>query len=183
MIKFMLVALGVMLLMQSYVSWHVWRVLPFSTPVKITILLIMLAALACMVLQFKSDGLPLNMATAMYEIGNSWLIIMFYLLMAFLLLDIGRMVHLIPAAWLKGNAITSIVLTGVMQPIKAHASGYSVQAAEDCAVTFRAEAPAPKSTPDIRIQLPSSPRTRVSSPRPSTVIPASCDIVEAGTVR
>ena len=114
MIKFMLVALGVMLLMQSYVSWHVWRVLPFSTPVKITILLIMLAALACMVLQFKSDGLPLNMATAMYEIGNSWLIIMFYLLMAFLLLDIGRMVHLIPAAWLKGNAITSIVLTGVM---------------------------------------------------------------------
>lgn len=114
MIKFMLVALGVMLLMQSYVSWHVWRVLPFSTPVKITILLIMLAALACMVLQFRSDGLPLNMATAMYEIGNSWLIIMFYLLMAFLLLDIGRMVHLIPAAWLKGNAITSIVLTGVM---------------------------------------------------------------------
>lgn len=94
MIKFMLVALGVMLLMQSYVSWHVWRVLPFSTPVKITILLIMLAALACMVLQFKSDGLPLNMATAMYEIGNSWLIIMFYLLMAFLLLDIGRMVHI-----------------------------------------------------------------------------------------
>ena len=110
----MLVALGVMLLMQSYVSWHVWRVLPFSTPVKITILLIMLAALACMVLQIKSDGLPLNMATAMYEIGNSWLIIMFYLLMAFLLLDIGRMVHLIPAAWLKGNAITSIVLTSVM---------------------------------------------------------------------
>ena len=110
----MFVALGVMLLMQSYVSWHVWRVLPFSTPVKIIILLIMLAALACMVLQFKSDGLPLNMATAMYEIGNSWLIIMFYLLMAFLLLDIGRMVHLIPAAWLKGNAITSIVLTGVM---------------------------------------------------------------------
>ena len=110
----MFVALGVMLLMQSYVSWHVWRVLPFSTPVKITILLIMLAALACMVLQFRSDGLPLNMATAMYEIGNSWLIIMFYLLMAFLLLDIGRMVHLIPAAWLKGNAITSIVLTGVM---------------------------------------------------------------------
>ena len=110
----MFVALGVMLLMQSYVSWHVWRVLPFSTPVKIIILLIMLAALACMVLQFKSDALPLNMATAMYEIGNSWLIIMFYLLMAFLLLDIGRMVHLIPAAWLKGNAITSIVLTGVM---------------------------------------------------------------------
>lgn len=114
MLKFMFVALGVMLLMQGYVSWHVWRVLPFSTPVKIIVLLIMLAALACMVLQFKSDRLPLNMATAMYEIGNSWLVIMFYLLMTFLVLDIGRLIHLVPADWLKSNSITTMVLTGMM---------------------------------------------------------------------
>ena len=114
MAKFFLIALTVMLLMQGYVSWHVWRVLPFSTPVKIIIVLLMLLALACMVLQFKSDRLPLGMATAMYEIGNSWLVIMFYLLMAFLLLDIGRLVHLVPAAWLKDNAITSLVMTGVL---------------------------------------------------------------------
>jgi predicted MPP superfamily phosphohydrolase len=50
----------------------------------------------------------------MYEIGNSWLIIMFYLLMAFLVLDIGRAVHLVPASWLHANVITSIALTGVM---------------------------------------------------------------------
>ncbi len=114
MAKFFIVALTVMLLMQGYVSWHVWRLLPFSTPVKVTVMLLMLAALACMVLQFKSDSVPLGMATAMYEIGNSWLVIMFYLLMAFLLLDIGRLVHLVPAAWLKGNAITAVVLTGLM---------------------------------------------------------------------
>ena len=114
MAKFFIVALTVMLLMQGYVSWHVWRLLPFSTPLKVVVMLLMLAALACMVLQFKSDSVPLGMATAMYEIGNSWLVIMFYLLMAFLLLDIGRLVHLVPAAWLKGNAITSVVLTGLM---------------------------------------------------------------------
>ena len=114
MAKFFIVALTVMLLMQGYVSWHVWRLLPFSTPVKVAVILLMLAALACMVLQFKSDSVPLGMATAMYEIGNSWLVIMFYLLMAFLLLDIGRLVHLVPAAWLKGNAITTVVLTGLM---------------------------------------------------------------------
>ena len=100
MAKFFIIALTVMLLMQGYVMWHVWRVLPFSTPVKVVILLLMLAALACMVLQFKSDNVPLGMATAMYEIGNSWMVIMFYLLMAFLLLDIGRLIHLVPAAWL-----------------------------------------------------------------------------------
>ncbi len=114
MAKFFIVVLTVMLLMQGYVGWHVWRMLPFSTGVKVVIMLLMLAALACMVLQFKSDSLPLPVATAMYEIGNSWLVIMFYLLMAFLLLDIGRLVHLVPAAWLKDNAVTVTVLTGVM---------------------------------------------------------------------
>ncbi len=114
MAKFFIVALTVMLVMQGFVTWHVWRVLPFSTPVKLIIVLLMLAALGCMVLQFKSDSVPLGMATAMYEIGNSWLIIMFYLLMTFLLLDIGRLIHLVPAAWLKSNGITSLVITGIM---------------------------------------------------------------------
>ena len=93
MAKFFIIALTVMLVMQGYVSWHVWRVLPFSTPVKVIIILLMLAALACMVLQFKSDTMPLSLATAVYEIGNSWLIIMFYLMLIFLLLDIGRVIH------------------------------------------------------------------------------------------
>lgn len=114
MAKFFLVALTVMLVMQGYVSWHVWRLLPFSTPVKIFIVLLMFVALCCMVLQFKSDSLPLGMATAMYEIGNSWLVIAFYLLMAFLVLDIGRLVHLMPASWLKANATTALVLGAVM---------------------------------------------------------------------
>ena len=114
MAKFFIIALTVMLVMLGYVSWHVWRVLPFSTAVKTVVIVLMFAALACMVMQFKSDSLPLAVATAMYEIGNSWLIIMFYLLMAFLLLDIGRLVHLVPGSWLKDNAITTVVLTGLM---------------------------------------------------------------------
>lgn len=114
MAKFFIVALTTMLVMQGYVSWHVWRVLPFSVTVKVVVMVLMLLALCCMVMQFMSDSVPLGMATAMYEIGNSWLIIMFYLLMAFLVLDIGRLVHLVPAAWLKDNAITSLVLAGVM---------------------------------------------------------------------
>ena len=114
MAKFFIVALTIMLVMQGYVSWHVWRLLPFSTPIKVVVLMLMLLALCCMVMQFKSDSLPLGLATAIYEIGNSWLVIMFYLLMAFLVLDIGRLLHLVPGTWLKDNGITSLVLTGVM---------------------------------------------------------------------
>ena len=114
MAKFFIVALTVMLVMLCYVAWHVWRVLPFTTPYKVVVVVLMLLAILCMVLNFTTDNLPLGLATAMYEIGNSWLVIMFYLLMAFLLLDIGRLVHLVPASWLRDNAVTSVVLTGVM---------------------------------------------------------------------
>ena len=114
MAKFFIIALTVMLVMQGYVSWHVWRVLSFSTPVKVVIILLMLVALACMVMQFQSDTMPLRVATAIYEIGNSWLIIMFYLLLIFFVLDIGRAIHLVPATWLKNNAITSAAITGVL---------------------------------------------------------------------
>lgn len=114
MAKFIIVALTVMLVMQGFVMWHVWRVLPLSTPIKLVIILLMLGALACMVLQFKSDAMPLGLATATYEIGNSWLVIMFYLLMVFLALDLGRMLHLVPASWLKANGITSLAISGAM---------------------------------------------------------------------
>ena len=114
MAKFMIIALTVMLVMQGYVTWHVWRLLPFSTPIKVITVLLMFAALMCMVLQFKSDTMPLGLATATYEIGNSWLIIMFYLLMVFLVLDIGRLFHLIPAGWVKANGITSSVIAVAM---------------------------------------------------------------------
>ena len=114
MAKFFIVALAVILVMQGYVSWHVWRVLPFSTPVKVAVVVLMLLALVCMVMQFMSDSVPLPLATAMYEIGNSWLVIAFYLLMAFLLLDIGRLVHLVPASWLRDNAATTAALTAIM---------------------------------------------------------------------
>ena len=114
MAKFLIVALTVILSMLGYVSWHVWRVLPFSAPVKTVILLLMLAAVGCMVLHFRSDNLPLGVATAAYEIGNSWLVILFYLLMTFLLLDIGQLFHLVPATWLKNNGTTTMIITAVM---------------------------------------------------------------------
>ena len=51
------------------------------------------------------------------------------------------------------------------------------------AVTVRVEALFPKSTPETRIQLPASPEIQVLPSAPSTVIPASRDMVAADTVR
>ena len=117
MAKFFLIALSVILIMHIYVSWHVWRLLPCSLPIKLIVLLCILAAFASMILQFRSNSLPLGLATAIYEIGNSWLIILFYLMMAFLVLDLGRLFHLVPAVWLKDNAVTALTLSGLMLTI------------------------------------------------------------------
>jgi len=114
MLRFFLVALVVIAAMQGYVMWHVWRLLPLAAPLKVVVMLIMLVALGCLIGQFASDGLPLPAATAVYEIGNSWLIIAFYLLMIFVVLDLCRLFHLIPASWLHGNAVTTLVITALM---------------------------------------------------------------------
>ena len=115
MAKFFIIALTVTIAMQGYITWHVWRLLPAPVWVKTIVAFLMLAALACMVMQFiLRDKLSMPMATAMYEIGNSWIIIALYLLIVFLVLDICQLVRLVPSTWLKANAVTSIALTCIM---------------------------------------------------------------------
>jgi predicted MPP superfamily phosphohydrolase len=42
------------------------------------------------------DRVPLSLAQVLYEWGNSWLFVMLYLVMIFLVLDLGRLVRLVP---------------------------------------------------------------------------------------
>lgn len=53
-------------------------------------------------------------ATAVYEVGFSLIFILLYLVMLFLVLDIGRLVHIVPKAWLFDNGYTSIGIFAVM---------------------------------------------------------------------
>lgn len=41
------------------------------------------------------DRLPLSLAQVLYEWGNSWLFVMLYLVIIFLVLDLGRLVRLV----------------------------------------------------------------------------------------
>ena len=103
----------------SYVLWHIWQMLPWSNPWRWTAVGIALACFLTMFLGFSGaiERMPLDVASVVYEIGNSAIFVLLYLVIIFLVLDLGRAVHLIPKAWLFGNGYTSLGVFAVMLAI------------------------------------------------------------------
>jgi predicted MPP superfamily phosphohydrolase len=101
----MLLFLLLPLLALAYVGWHVWLLLPLSWGWRTVILLLMVGAFMLLFASIfrATDRLPMPLATAVYEVGTSSIIVLLYLTMLFFVLDIARLVHLLPAAWLRDN--------------------------------------------------------------------------------
>ena len=92
-----------------YVLWHVYQVLPLPVWAKWLVIILMAAALVMMLVGIFGafDRMPLSLASAAYDVSTSWLIVFLYLLLVFVVLDLGRLVHLVPRDWLHGNAFTA----------------------------------------------------------------------------
>ena len=93
------------LLAVVYIGWHVWAILPFSRIWKTVAVLLMAG---CFLLFFfglrrQTDSYSLPVAQVMYEVGTSSIFIMLYLVIIFLVLDLGRLVHLVPRSLLFNN--------------------------------------------------------------------------------
>lgn len=95
-----------------YVSWHIYNLLPLPTLWRWCVVALCVASVLAAFLNFGRvlEKLPLAPATALYEVGYSAIFVLLYLAMTFLLLDLGRLVHLVPGAWLRGNAVTGLVI-------------------------------------------------------------------------
>ena len=103
----------------GYVLWHIWQVLPFHNAWRWAAVGLCIALFLSMFLMFSGaiEKMPLNTATIAYEMGTSVIFVLLYLVMLFLLLDLGRLVHLIPKSWLFSNGYTSIGILAVMLAI------------------------------------------------------------------
>ena len=104
------------LLAVVYVSWHLWMLLPLSALWKSVVILV---GIACFLLLFanfsrKLDALPLSVAQTAYEIGTSSLIIMLYLVMLFLVIDLGRLLHVVPKSLIYHNWASTVALVVLM---------------------------------------------------------------------
>ena len=96
----------------AYIGWHAWVMLPLPALCKGALIAL---GVCCFLLLFASvargfDSLPLPLAQAAYEVGTSSLMVLLYLVMIFLVLDLGRLVHLVPKSLLFHNWQSATVL-------------------------------------------------------------------------
>ena len=100
----------------AYALWRVWTILPLGSSWKILITGGCLAAFLAVFLNFMPflGDIPLWLSSIIYETGTSSIFILLYLVMIFVLLDLGRLLHFIPKAWMVCNGWTSLcILTAV----------------------------------------------------------------------
>lgn len=96
----------------AYASWHVWHILPFANLWRWVVVAIGLLLFFTMFLNFSGtiDRMPLSLATLTYEVGNSAIFVLLYLVMVFLVLDIARLAHLLPRSALFSNGYASLAV-------------------------------------------------------------------------
>ena len=96
----------------AYIAWHVWVMLPWAALWKTLIILLGVFCIALLFLNFarKFDTYPLFVAQTAYEIGTSSLFVLMYLVILFLVLDLGRLCHLVPKAFLYNNAYAALTI-------------------------------------------------------------------------
>ena len=101
---------------QVYASWRVWHILPAPTWVKVIAVALMTLALACLVLNFMlhSENLPLWLSQCIYEIGTSWPIILLYMVMLFMVLDLGRLLHIINSSFVINSVSGTVAVAALL---------------------------------------------------------------------
>lgn len=99
-----------------YVLWHIWQILPVSHLwkwVAVGVFTFVFAAFF-LALSRRLDMMPFWLGQGVYEVGTSWVIILLYLFMFFLLADVCRLLHIIPATLLKNSLTGTLITAGVM---------------------------------------------------------------------
>lgn len=98
----------------AYEIWHLWRLTPGGWAAKLAVsalfLIWMAAAFASMILRKRVST---ESVTALYELGHPWMITYLYLLIAFIIADIGVLARLIPKEWMSSNGCTMAAILGV----------------------------------------------------------------------
>lgn len=89
----------------SYIGWHIWCLLPVGWGWKLLAVVLMVASFALLFANFwrVTDRLPLWLGSVVYDVGTSSIFVLLYLFMLFLLLDLGRLVHLVSRTLLYNN--------------------------------------------------------------------------------
>ncbi len=113
-----LIILLIPLLGQAYVSWRIWQLLPLPVWAKVCVIVVLFLALASLFVSFMvAQKLPIGVTAATYETGTTWIEVLLYLVLLFLVLDILKLCHIVPSSIMHSNWWTigsiALLLTGL----------------------------------------------------------------------
>ena len=99
-----------------YVSWHIWTLLPLPAIWRGGAVGLFVLAFLLMFASFLgiNERLPLTLSKVVYEVGNSMIMILLYLVLIFVVMDLCRFAHIIPKTWLYQNGYTAVGITCFM---------------------------------------------------------------------
>lgn len=112
-----IVGLLLPLLALAYVFWRSWRILPLPAGWRAAVLAVMLVLFVLMPVCMAPgtlDRLPLPAASAVYKASLSWVFVLIYLLMAFLLLDILGLLHAVPPSFRTHSLAGTATVAGAV---------------------------------------------------------------------
>lgn len=100
----------------AYVSWRIWHMIPLGVIGSVLSVVLVWLGLAVMIINFVVglDSIPLPLARMMYEVGTSWPFVMLYLFMMFFVLDLGRLVHVVPQSFMIHSVAGSVAIAALM---------------------------------------------------------------------
>ncbi len=97
----------------AYVLWHIFNMLSFCNLLRWTVVVAIVIAFSLVFLNVTRviENLPIKVATIVYEVGNSMLFILLYLVILFVVADIAVACHLLPKHYLYNNWISVVAVT------------------------------------------------------------------------
>lgn len=101
----------------TYVVWRTWRLLPLPVWGKAVAAALMVALVALMPVCMapgKLDSLPLPLASAIYKVSLSWVFILIYLLMIFLVADLLGLLRVIPHSLRYSSWAGTLAVVGLL---------------------------------------------------------------------
>lgn len=112
----MLIFLLLPILGITYISWHVWILVPLPAGWRIALIALGLMSFLLLFANLSRfiDRMPMTLARLSYDVGNSSIIVLLYLVIIFLVLDLLRLLHIMPSVWLHQNfAMTACIAVGL----------------------------------------------------------------------
>ena len=107
--------LVILLLELTYAMYRTWVILPSTVTVKRCVMICMALCMLLFFLNFfVSDKLPWPAAVTMYEAGNSTLFILLYLVILYAVLDLCRLVGIVPDSFMQSSMRGTVFVAVVM---------------------------------------------------------------------